>query len=532
MVQIGGGGENQYQPPSSFALRRGSDIRSGQFGHTQGERKGLPIEGAVVMKKIVALTALATILLIAAISGHITLRSPRTAAPPRILYYVDPMHPSFRSDRPGTAPDCGMNLEPVYAGQVSAPVVNSPTSSLSLVALKQQMIGLRSELIETNRTTHVIRTTGRVTADENLVHKLTAGTDGWVQVLRNNPPGTLVKKGDILASYYSGEFRATETAYLGFVASIGRLKMGLDEVEQKRIDDSLRVYEEQLRSMGMAESQIKELNEQQQVTNHINLQSPADGIVLSRSLSADQRFEKGQELYKIADLGKVWIVADLHGDEVEQINSGDRVKISIPGRSKSFSALVNSDAALIDPASRTLKLRLEADNRELILRPDMFVDLEFAARSSRNLTVPIDAVVETGNHSIIYVQSRENTFEAREVKTGHSYGNQIEILAGLASGERIVTSGNFLLDSESRIHGNQPPHDTTSTVSPSEEIQDPVCGMSIDKAQAQKWTWEYKGKTYHFCSEGCLKSFRSNPSKYITESVASRNGAPNELVRP
>src|SRR2546430_3039192 len=213
-----------------------------------------------------------------------------------------------------------------------------------------------------------------------------AGAEGWVQSVKKNPAGTLVKRDELLASLYSREFRNAEQAYLGSLASLDRLKGSHDQEDPGRSNDaSLRINEEQLRSLGMGEPQIKELAKTRQITRDITLTSPIDGIVLSRDVSPGQRFEKGTEFYRIADLRNVWITADLFGGDTQFFAPGARVKATIRERGKTVFATVSDTPPLFDPASRTLKLRLEAENPGFVLRPDMFVDLEFSAKAPRGL---------------------------------------------------------------------------------------------------------------------------------------------------
>jgi RND family efflux transporter MFP subunit len=372
----------------------------------------------------------------------------------QVLYYVDPMHPSYRSDKPGTAPDCGMALVPVYAPPQPAPRLQLAGGKVAISAEQQQWIGVHLERVEKNSGTRVIRTTGTVAADETRVHRIMAGTDGWVESVRDNPPGTLVKQNDLLATLYSKEFRNAEQAYISSVISLDRLKGLHDQTDSSRNDANIRINEEQLRSLGMGEPQIRELARTRQVTRDVAICSPLDGIVLSRSVAPGQRVENGTEFYRIADLSRVWILADLFGEESRLFAPGSRVKVAVRELGKTISARVSSDPPLFDPQSRSLKLRLEADNPGLLLRPDMFVDLELTAKAPAGLSVPQEAVLDSGRGKIVYVETGDGLFEPRVVETGEAYGNRVTILQGLAEGERVVTSGTFLIDSESRMRSS------------------------------------------------------------------------------
>ena len=484
------------------------------------------------MKKPVALVSLALLALLAFATGRYTARPnhDNQAGAKRVRYYVDPMHPSYRSDKPGIAPDCGMALEPVYEGEDPAAKLQLKPGAVSITPEKQVLIGVRVMAIEKNSGSHLIRTTGRVEADSSKIFRVMAGAEGWVQSVKNNPAGTLVKKDELLASLYSREFRNAEQAYLGSLASLDRLKGSRDQEDPARSNDaSLRINEEQLRSLGMGEPQIKELAKKRQITRDITLTSPIDGIVLSRDVSPGQRFEKGTEFYRIADLRKVWITADLFGGDTQFFAPGARVKATIRERGKTVFATVSDTPPLFDPASRTLKLRLEAENPGFVLRPDMFVDLEFSAKAPRGLAVPQDAVIDSGLQKIVYVEASDGVFEPRPVILGTAYGNFVTVTNGLAAGEKVVTSGNFLIDSESKMR-------SSAFISPSVikdahlssgqravALRDPVCGMQLDpnRGSSAGHSEKYQGEVFQFCSDKCQKKFQQNPAKYAGVKVSS-----------
>src|SRR6266566_5034399 len=469
------------------------------------------------MKKPTVLVSLALLALLAFAAGRYTARpnhDNHTEAK-RVLYYVDPMHPSYRSDKPGIAPDCGMALEPVYEGEDPAAKLQLKPGAVSITPEKQVLIGVRVLAVEKNSGSRLIRTTGRVEADSSKIFRVMAGAEGWVQSVKNNPAGTLVKKDELLASLYSREFRNAEQAYLGSLASLDRLKGGRDQEDPARSSD--------------ASLRINELAKTRQITRDITLSSPIDGIVLSRDVSPGQRFEKGTEFYRIADLRNVWITADLFGGDTQFFAPGARVKATIRERGKTIFATVGDTPPLFDPASRTLKLRLEAENPGFVLRPDMFVDLEFSAKAPPGLAIPQDAVIDSGLQKIVYVETSDGVFEPRPVILGTAYGNFVTVRSGLAAGEKVVTSGNFLIDSESKMH-------SSALISPSAikdvqlssaqhavALRDPVCGMELDpnRASSAGHSEKYQGEVFQFCSDKCQKKFQQDPAKYAGVKVSS-----------
>jgi membrane fusion protein, copper/silver efflux system len=485
------------------------------------------------MNKPAAVGSLVVIALGAFLAGRYSGGSKPQPQAKRILYYVDPMHPAYKSDKPGTAPDCGMALEPVYEGQEPTKA-QLPANAVLISADKQQLIGVQVEAVEKNSGSRLVRTTGRVVPDDNRVYRLMAGTDGWIVSLQDNPIGSVVKKDQSLAKFYSREFRNAQQAYLGSLASIDRLKStSRDADENNRVSDSsIRVNEEQLRTLGMGEPQIKELAKTRQVTGDIEVVSPADGIVLSRAISPQQRFEKGTEFYRIGDLSKVWILADLFSDEAQALRPGAKVAVKVREMGKTVYATVSDAPPLFDPTSRTLKLRLEADNPGMLLRPDMFVDVEFHTPAPAGISVPAQAVLDSGMQKIVYVETSDGVFEPRTVELGTSFGNRVAVKHGLAAGDKVVISGNFLIDSESRMKPavlqsvNQKRDAAMPKDSNAHEMsmaQDPVCGMSLDRSKALTagHSENYNNETFVFCSDKCQRKFKDDPAKYAESRVRS-----------
>jgi len=498
--------------------------------------------GVQIMNKPAAVGSLFVIALAAFVTGRYSGKSaqPNQPTAKRILYYVDPMHPAYKSDKPGIAPDCGMALEPVYEGEDLASKLQLPAGAVSITPEKQQLIGVRVEAAAKNSGSRLVRTTGRVTANENLVYKLMAGTDGWIQSLQDNPAGTVVKKDQLLATFYSREFRNAEQAYLGSLASIDRLKSVREAEDPNRISDSsIRINEEQLRTLGMSETQIRDLGKTRKVTGDITVVAPVDGIVLVRNISPAQRFEKGAELYRVADLQSVWILADLYADQAQLLRPGMRALVHVRELSKTVSAKVSDVPPLFDSGSRTLKLRLEADNPGMVLRPDMFVDVEFRTPAPAGISVPAAAVLDTGMQKLVYVETSDSVFEPRPIELGAAFGDRVSVKRGLAEGDRVVTSGNFLIDSESRmkpgsLQSVNQKHDTpverdkaaAQHASMSQDpatMHDPVCGMALDrsKAVASGHSETYRGETLVFCSDKCRDKFRADPAKYLEDRLRS-----------
>jgi len=432
----------------------------------------------------------------------------------RILYYVDPMHPAYKSDKPGIAPDCGMQLEPVYEDG-GAPAAGSGVAhpgAVNVAPEQRQMLGVRVATAEKSSGAVALRLFGKVAADETRIYRITAAIDGWVRKSYPVSAGSLVRKDQILATYYAPEFLGPQQAYLYALGAMDRFQATGKET-QGQIDQtnlSIKQYRDSLASMGMADRQIDDIARDRRFTEDIWVISPATGFLLARNITEGERFDKGRELFRVADLGNVWILVDAPGGEVDLLKAGTVLHASIPKIGKTVRVRVSEVLPQFDPATRTTRVRLEAENPGYGLRPDMFVDLEVPVRYSSVLAVPADAVIDTGMRKTVFVDRGNGVFEPREVETGRRLGDRVEIVGGLTPGESIVVSGNFLVDSESRMKLAAAGIYGASHV-------DPVCGMHVDegKAKAAGKTVDHGGKTYYFCSDECVGKFRKEPAKYL-----------------
>jgi len=173
--------------------------------------------------------------------------------------------------------------------------------------------------------------------------------------------------------------------------------------------------------------------------------------VVARNVSPGQKFERGAEYYRIADLSRVWILADVFESDAQYLQPGAQVRVNLPDQGKSFPGRVSNVLPQFDGATRTFKARIEVDNRSYALRPEMFVDLELPVAFSRTVVVPAGAVLDSGLRKTVFVERGQGLFSPREVETGRRFDDRVEIVKGLAAGERIVVSGNFLVSSESRL---------------------------------------------------------------------------------
>jgi len=244
-------------------------------------------------------------------------------------------------------------------------------------------------------------------------------------------------------------------------------------------------------------------------------------VILSRTVSTGQKLDRGSELFRIADLRHVWVLADAFERDSALIRPGASARVHYQGRTYSG---VMSDARDFDARSRTLKIRLDLENPDLALRPDMFVELELEVAEEAGIDVPVDAVLNTGQRAVVFVAGGDGTFQPREVTPGESGGGRVRILKGLSVGENVAVSGVFLLDSESRLqmeaHGQKQP----VQVSVETGANDPVCGMKLTGADYIRE--EYQGTPYRFCSKTCKSKFDAHPERYLMSAAKHDSPAP------
>ncbi len=465
----------------------------------------------------------------------------------RVLYYVDPMHPAYKSDKPGIAPDCGMELEPVYAEAAGNRPLSPLAGQLSAGAVgidgaTQQSVGIRVAAVERSGATRTIRVVGRVVPEDTRVYRINSGVDGVIRETYNDSVGVLVKKDQRLATYYAPDFLQVASGFLaatervpGSVGVDGNRTVAFPGAVSKQGVSSLQGYADRLRNFGMSDMQIKQITDSRQLPEYIDVRAPADGVILARNITEGQHFEHDSEFYRIADLRQVWVVAEIYEKETPYLRPGGQAQIALRDEGRRLPARISDSLPQSEAGGGTVKLRLEVDNPTFVLRPDKLVDVELPVRMPPAVTVPVDALVDSGAHARVYVERGEGIFEPREVETGWRSDERVEIRRGVQPGERIVVAATFLVDSESRLKAPAPgPAPARTTVKPAgmpEQMAarmatDPSCGMSVDpaKAAASGNTLVSGATTYYFCSKECKQKFQSSLAGPGGYSASRRQG--------
>ena len=422
------------------------------------------------MKRIIALTTVA----VSIIAGVFTCGTARphraeaahvNAKPATV--YVCPMHPHYHSDHPGDCPICGMHLvreRKADAADGDHAMQPLPPGAVQVSPERQQAIGIRLGVVGQLAGPRMLRTTGRVAPDENRTYPIVAAVSGWMRQVESVTTGDAVKADQVLASFAAPQpdFDTAQQMYYTGLEMIYRASTQPQPRAQPSHDPAragaeIDLAADGLRNMGVSNSQLREMAKRRELVQDIKVLSPVDGLVLKRNVSPGLRFDRGFEFYRIADLKHVWILADVYREQQPFVRRGGSVRITTPEASHALSATVSQSEPVFDEATQTLKVRLEAANPTLALKPGMFVDVEFQINLPPTLVVPADAIVDSGLRKTVFVDRGNGYFEPRLVETGWRIGDEIQVKKGLRNGESIVISGTFLVDSESRMKAGVKP---------------------------------------------------------------------------
>jgi len=377
--------------------------------------------------------------------GHTT-----AATGEKATRYHCPMHPSYISDQPGECPICGMDLVPIEEEQVNVALPGQAEVKISTE--RQQLIGVRTGPVERRPLDQTIRTVGKVDYDERKVAHVHTRIDGWIKQIFANYTGQLVKKHQPLFTLYSPELVATQEEYL--LALRARQRLGDSPFADVAAGSAslLEAARRRLQLWEVSEAQIAELERSGKPLLEVSILSHSDGFVVEKQALEGMRVEAGEDLYMLADLSDVWVYADIYEYELPLVQVGQRAGVTLsyyPG--EEFRGEVVYIYPYLEAQTRTAKVRIEFQNPDWKLKPGMFANVEIQTQRGEGLVVPGSAVLDSGTRKIVFVDKGEGRFEPREVTLGGRAGEGFEVLSGLEEGEKVITSANFLIDSESQI---------------------------------------------------------------------------------
>ncbi len=374
--------------------------------------------------------------------------------------YVCPMHPEVQQHEPGKCPKCGMDLvrqsvEAHDAAEHEAPGSAGGIQGLAPIhatAGQLALAGVRTAEAVTGELTSRVRAVGNVVPDETRVRQVTTKVAGWVERLYVNNVGQQVRAGEPLLDLFSPELLASQEEYLRARGTADQFaKSTLPEVRQGG-QDLADAAKKRLELFDVPADFLDRIEKTGVAQRVITLRAPFSGHVTEKMVLEGQRIDAGMPLLTLTDLSKVWVVAQLYEAESRAARSGRLAEVSLQhDPSTRLAGRVSLVYPTVDTMSRTIQVRFEFANPGLALKPGMYVNVELDSDRIRGVIVPDSAVMDTGARQVVFVQAEGGHFEPREVRTALRSDGRIVIAQGLATGERVAVSANFLLDSESRL---------------------------------------------------------------------------------
>jgi membrane fusion protein, copper/silver efflux system len=373
----------------------------------------------------------------------------KKASSRKVLFYRNAMNPSVTSPVP-TKDSMGMDYVPVYAGDGQADEV---AGTVKIDPVVVQNIGVRTATAKQSAISRTIRAAARVDFDEERMARLHPKIEGWIEDIRVNKTGQHVNKDDVLLSIYSPKLVSTQQEYLLALNNLSMLeKSAFDEIRRGAVA-LVKSSRERLQLFDVPEHQIQELEKTRIIKKSLHIHSPVSGTVIRIGSRQGQYVTPKTELYMVVNLSQVWVYADVYEYELPWVKLGDEVEMtleSVPG--KTFKGSLAYIYPYAESKTRTTKVRLVFDNDELLLRPDMFAQVSIQSDVQENVVViPAEAVVRTGKRTQVFVVQGPGKFEPRVVTLGIESGGQVAVLDGVKAGDEVVTSAQFLVDSESKL---------------------------------------------------------------------------------
>jgi Cu(I)/Ag(I) efflux system membrane fusion protein len=371
--------------------------------------------------------------------------------------YTCPMHPAFVVDDPKVrCPECGMKLVPRNADAAPEHAAIPPEGvpglkPVELSADRIQLIGMKTAVAMREPLAASIRTVGFVTASEKGLVSVNARFSGWIESLGAGDIGQFVEKGAVLATVYSPEAIGAQQQFLA-AARWAEGKPAGTGVPVGTNYEYGRDNRQRLVLLGFAPEDIDAIAAAGTPSQTVNLRAPVSGYVARKAALRGIYVQAGTELFQIADLSTVWLIADVYESEIGRVRTGQKAVLDLPAYpGEKFTGKVTFIYPALAAGSRTLQARIEFRNPGLKLRPGMYGDVTLDLGDSSAIVVPSDALVDTGEVQYVFVSKGGGRFEPRRVRAGWAGGGRVAVLEGLAEGERVVTTANFLLDSESRL---------------------------------------------------------------------------------
>lgn len=366
----------------------------------------------------------------------------------KIKHWIAPMDPTYVREKPGKSP-MGMDLVPVYEDdgeELSEGVIKIDPVTV-------QNIGVRTALAELGIVSREIRTDGQITYDEKLVEHVHSKVSGWIEKLYVDTAGAVVHKGQELLSFYSPDLVSTQEEYLQALRYRNKVSGSSFTEIVDGAQSLLDATKKRLLYMDFTPGQIKSLEERGSVIKDVKLYSEGNGIVVTKNVLRGMKIDPMMELYTIADISRVWLIASIYEYEIPFIRLGQVAEMTLPyDPGVTYKGRITFIYPYLSNKTRTVQVRIEFDNPERKLKPDMYADAVIKPDAgNKTIIVPSESLIRTGSRNIVITSLGEGKFLPKEVVPGAEGKGIVQILEGLEEGEEVVTSGQFLIDSESNL---------------------------------------------------------------------------------
>ena len=409
-------------------------------GASPETRRSRLVSGAIVTLLVIAVIAYRERVIEWFAGAHMEPTPTHTADAHGEAYYTCSMHPSVHQSTPGKCPLCGMDLTRVDGDPQRA-------GSVAISEARRNSIGVRTSEVVESKMLQNLRLVGRLAYDEAKLSDVTPKLRGWVVKLLVNSTGQRVQKGQTLFTLYSPElYNAQQDFLLALRTQTGAPGSSAALVQAAR---------QRLRLLDLSDAQIEELAQHGQPFENVPFAARESGFVIEKDIVEGAAFEPGMRLYRIASLDKVWIEADVYEADLTRVRVGQKASVTLdylPGRS--YEARVAYVYPYLNLEARTGRVRLEMLNRKLELRPGMYANVQLEADLGTRLQVPVSAIVYTGPRRLVFVDTGDGRFRPQEVLIGAEAGGKYEVLSGLRAGDKVASSGVFLIAAEARIRAD------------------------------------------------------------------------------
>ncbi|MBC8317059.1 MAG: efflux RND transporter periplasmic adaptor subunit [Desulfobulbaceae bacterium] len=365
--------------------------------------------------------------------------------------YTCGMHPFILQDEPGTCPICAMDLTPVRSETTGDG--DSGASTITIDPVTRQNMGVRTAPVSRRNIHRTIRTVGVVGYVEPLQYSVNTKIDGWIENLHVNETGAIVKKGQPLLDIYSPELVAAQEDFLLALRNKTALQnSGIPEISAGagRLLESSR---KRLQYLDISDEQIEKLSQTGTALKTLVLHAQYDGIITVKKAFSGMYAKAGMELFQISDISSVWVYADIYEYEIPWVKIGQNTSIQLPYNREPITGTISTIYPYVDPKTRTVKVRIDLQNPDLELKPDMYVNVRMATETVNDiLTVPVEAVLNSGEKKTVFIDLGEGKFTPREIELGlQSEDGFVEVKHGIEIDEKVVISAQFMLDSESTL---------------------------------------------------------------------------------